>query len=83
MKLLIEKAIELHLAGEDYDSICQKVEEYKKTNADIGRILLYMFIFNGRGGRGGHGGGGFGGGGGGGFRGGGGSTGGGGAGGKF
>ena len=31
MKLLIEKAIELHLAGEDYDSICQKVEEYKKT----------------------------------------------------
>ena len=58
-------------------------EEYKKQTADIGRILLYMFFFNGggRGGRGGHGGGGFGGGGG--FRGGGGSTGGGGAGGKF
>lgn len=63
-------------------------EEYRETATDIGRLLLYTFIFsgNGRGGRGGRGGhGGFGGGGfgGGGFRGGGGSTGGGGAGGKF
>ena len=59
--------------------------EYKQHLAEMRRILMFMFFFNG-GGRGGRGGrGGFGGGGGGGFRasGGGGSTGGGGAGGRF
>lgn len=33
MKLLIEKVIELHLAGETFESICENIEEYKKTTA--------------------------------------------------
>ena len=80
-----QKAKYKRLLAYDAEHGTSLAREYKQHLAEMRRILMFMFFFNGggRGGRGGHGG--FGGGGGGGFRasGGGGSTGGGGAGGRF